>query len=537
MSLPDVNPLYVLVAVTFLVATHLVYKLVLYPRYFSPLRHIPGPPLGDPFLGQGPAILATEAGILQRQWVHTYGPVVRAVGPLGIERVMFTSPEAMRKILVEEWLNFPRPAFLRKVLGIVTGYGLLTVTGDEHRLMRKTMNPAFSIQHLQAQVETYNEPIDILIELLKARISMSQDEKGAGTVLPMYEWMSKVTLDIICGSAFGYRTDSLRNPHNPLAEAYEELLSMQTGYNLARFIAFVNIPFFSAYVLSPFGYATRNIWQYLPRTGLLTQLISCMHRIKNISAQILRERIADAMVDAEDVKAKKDIMSLLIRARMAESEKDPGAYKMNDAQMMDQVLTFLGAGHETTASGLAWTLWLLAANPQAQTKLRAELASTLEPETRPDYRTLTKNLPYLDAVVQESLRILPPVPMTFRKSKAAHTIDGVLIPKDTLFYIPIRVYNTWTELWGPDAESFRPERWLETQQRPLPQTMSFIQGPHACIGKTMSIVEMKAVLCALLANFEFETAFEGQTIHPTAAVTMKPADNMPLRIKFRPIHA
>lgn len=128
-----------------------MHQLVLYPRFLSPLRHVPGPPLGDPFLGQAPAILATEAGVLQRDWVNVYGPVVRAVGPLGIERLMFTSPEAMRKILVDDWTDFPRPAFMRKVLGIVTGYGLLTVTGNEHRLMRKTMNPAFSIQHLQAR--------------------------------------------------------------------------------------------------------------------------------------------------------------------------------------------------------------------------------------------------------------------------------------------------------------------------------------------------------------------------------------------------
>lgn len=165
--------------------------------------------------------------------------------------------------------------------------------------------------------------------------------------------MSKVTLDIICLAAFGYRTDSLRNPHNPLAEAYEELISSQNGYNLARFITFVNIPFFSTFVLSRFGHATRNLLALLPRMQVLAQLIDCMHRIKAISAQILRERLADARAaGVDDVAAKKDIMSLLVRARIA--EKDDAVYRMDDAQMMDQVLTFLGAGHETTASGLTW---------------------------------------------------------------------------------------------------------------------------------------------------------------------------------------
>lgn len=114
--------------------------------------------------------MRAEAGILQREWANLYGTVVRAVGPFGIERVIFLSPEAMQKVLVSDWLQYPRvchyfqcsfirsidigpiqPDFLRNVLGITTGYGLLTTTGDEHRMMRRSMNPAFSIASLTAR--------------------------------------------------------------------------------------------------------------------------------------------------------------------------------------------------------------------------------------------------------------------------------------------------------------------------------------------------------------------------------------------------
>lgn len=105
----------------------------------------------------------------QMRWVKEYGSVVRTVGPVGLERIMFTKPEALHRILVTEWLDNPRvrpliclrflrginhlpkPAFMRHFLALVTGYGLLTVTGNEHKQMRKAMNPAFSIPNLTAR--------------------------------------------------------------------------------------------------------------------------------------------------------------------------------------------------------------------------------------------------------------------------------------------------------------------------------------------------------------------------------------------------
>ncbi|KAH7099379.1 cytochrome P450 [Auriculariales sp. MPI-PUGE-AT-0066] len=516
--IPEIHASHVAVAVATFVTLRLVYNVYLYPRFVSPLRHLPGPPLGGVIAGQVRAMLADECGLPQLEWVKEHGSIVRAVGPLGIERLIFTRPEALQKIMVEDWLENPRPAFMRKVLGIVTGYGLLTVTGNDHRLMRKTMLPAFSIQHLQAQTEVYYEAIDGLVEIMKAELKAAPTPGTA--VMPMYDWMSRVTLDIICLAAFGYEADSLHNPDNELAQAYHNLISLQSGWNLAHLIVMVNVPGFSTYVLSSVGWKTRHFWQCLPGFHVLTTLIDCMHRIKRVSRAILDERMEEAkIVGREDVEAKRDIMSLLVRARMA--TKDEAAFRMNDEQMMDQVLTFLGAGHETTASGLTWTLWLLASHPDAQAKLRKELVGRLAADTRPDYRTLTKDLPYLDAVVHESLRVLPPVPMTFRKTARDTIIDGVRVPAGTLLYIPIRVQNL-----------FRPERWLDGSPTTSGPGMTFILGPHACIGKTMSIVEMKAVLAPLIMNFNFEHAYPGQKMQPTAAVTMKPKDNMPLRVSL-----
>jgi len=98
----------------------------------------------------------------------------------------------------------------------------------------------------------------------------------------------------------------------------------------------------------------------------------------------------------------------------------------------------------------------------------------------------------------------------------------------------IKVINTWKKVWGDDANEYKPERWLNLPEdyNSTFSVLSFIAGPHHCIGKTMSIIEMKAVIATIITHFSFEPAYEGQVAKPTAAVTMKPADGMPLCVKM-----
>ncbi|KJA18896.1 hypothetical protein HYPSUDRAFT_69561 [Hypholoma sublateritium FD-334 SS-4] len=518
------------------IAYKVIYQLYVYPRFFSPLRHVPGPPLGSLLVGQFGEIIRGEAGIPQRAWVKQYGSMVRVVGPIGIERLIVMNPETIHKLMVTDWVEYPRPKFMRDVLGFATGYGLLTVTGNEHKQMRKTMNPAFSLPNLVAQSEMYYDAIDGLIEIMNTKVAAEKDT-SKGTVMPMYEWVSKAALDIICSTAFGYTSDSLHNPHNELAEAYEVLTGSQNGPDLAGFIAIVSIPGVVRFLSSRWATAHRDIFSWFPFTNTIPALLGSMERIRAVAAVMLSQKMAAAAAVQEDGEAQRDIMSLLVRARLSEARGalKAGAgpvYAMSDTAMMDQVLTFLGAGHETTASGLAWTLWLLAKNPEAQVRLRAEVTPVFADGARPGYREL-QDMQWLDCVVKEALRVMPPVPMTFRQAAKTDYIEGVLVPKGTIFYIPIRVINTWKEVWGEDAEEFKPARWLDLPPKcnDAYSTLTFLAGPHACIGKTMAIIEMKAVLGAIIAAFEFEPAYVGQVPHPTAAVTMKPKDNMPLRVR------
>ncbi|KAJ6495383.1 cytochrome P450 [Mycena sanguinolenta] len=507
-----------------------VYRVILYPRFFSPLRNVPGPPLGNPFLGHYFTIVQEESCIPHRKWAKAYGPVVRMMGVLGKERLFFLSPDALQQIIAKDWLEYPRPQFMRDVLGLVAGYGLLTTTGDDHKQLRKAMNPAFSVQNLMAQTDMYYEPIEGLVEIMKAEIK-TEAIPEAGKVFTMYEWMGKVTLDIICDTAFGYKTDCLHNPHNELAVAFEQLLQLQSGPNLAKLVAILALPGATNFSRSEFMYRHRWIIGKLPVVSSFEKLVDSLYRIRAISREMLRSKTADLSVAPDDTTTKKDIMSLLVRARKADLDADPTADAMSDTAMVDQVLTFLAAGHETTATGLSWTLWLLANDPESQRRLREEVTPIYETNARSDYRTI-KSLTWLDCVVNESLRVLPPVPLTLRMASKTEYVDGVLVPEGTVITIPIRVINTWKEVWGEDAEEFHPARWLNLPPayNPTFSQFSFITGPHGCIGKTMAVSEMKAVLVALIANFEFAPAYPGQVAHPATAITMKPEDNMPLRV-------
>ncbi|MCO5590312.1 hypothetical protein L7F22_044281 [Adiantum nelumboides] len=200
-----------------------------------------------------------------------------------------------------------------------------------------------------------------------------------------------------------------------------------------------------------------------------------------------------------------DILTLLLRANMLDDAK----HKIDDEMMCNQITNILGAGHETTASCACWTLWLLATHQEEQERLRAECLSLLETDQEPDWSKI-KDLEYLDGVVKESLRIHPPTPRVARICPKDSVIDGVIIPKGTMLLSANNVINRDKFIWGEDADSFKPTRWksenIPTNYDARFSMMTFLAGPHACIGKQMAIMELKAVLLGLIGKFKFEVS-------------------------------
>ncbi|KAM6491116.1 Cytochrome P450 [Amanita muscaria] len=520
------RPSYISLLASLYIGCRLIYRFAIWPKYFSPLRHLPTPPDSKLISGHTLTVLKDEKGTIVREWVNQYGPTLRIFGPFSAHNLAIVQPDHLEKVLYKDAHDYPKPDQLRKVLEIMFGYGLVAVAENEHRLMRKAMNPAFSMANLTSRTYVRSSVVNIFNDQIA-----SLPEPSIGKVIHLYEYMSKATLDIICLTGFGYKADSLHNPHNELAEAYKGRTIAQSGANLAKLLYLMFIPGAMKLMRSSWMYEHRHWLSFTRFTDYFRILVECMYKISKISERLLQEKIDDSM-SISDSEGKRDIMSILVRARKAELEKDPSAYSLSDAAMVDQVLTFLGAGHTATAIALTWALWSLAIDQNSQTRLREEVTPVVEANPHPEYGTL-KGLQWLDCVVMETLRLFPPIPIDQRVAGKTDYIGDVLVPKGTVIYIPISAINTYKGTWGDDAAEFKPSRWLNLPKgyNPAFSSMAFLAGPHTCIGKTMALMEMKSMLALLVANFTFEPAYEGQVAKPKGGINMNFLDGMPLLVK------
>ncbi|KAJ9475725.1 Cytochrome P450-DIT2 [Pseudozyma hubeiensis] len=510
----------------------MLYNTTIYHYYISPLRHMPGPK-PKPFIGNMDEFVGKPGAGAEMGWSRKYGKdgVYRSTFLFGREAIHFQRPKALRQILVEDPYSYPKPALAWKLLGLIAGYGLLTVEGDTHRKMRKTMNPAFSLTNLIEQFPVYYSKIYPLVDILKKKVDESLEDSA---VIDCDAWVNKALLDIICLTAFGYDADSVNNPNNELASAYHAVTSMQNGRNQARLNLVLNLPFGDTVL----DWASDTYsWEWflkrckpgsIPQTFF--QLLNGMHRIKNVSKEILYKQLNSGERAAQSGQFKA-IIDIIEETYLSENDGKPKSLKQAERDMITQVLTFLGAGHETTASGVSWTLWNLATHQDIQDKLRKECKELMDQDDRPPYSAI-KGLAYLDAVINESMRVTPPVPRTVRISSKASYIDGIYVPKNTLLPISNRAINMDPNVWGDDADAFKPERWFDLPDK-YDRTFSmitFIAGAHACIGRTMSYLEMKAVICILVSNFKFEPVSKEQSPIMDTLITMKPQGGLPLKV-------
>ncbi len=175
---------------------------------------------------------------------------------------------------------------------------------------------------------------------------------------------------------------------------------------------------------------------------------------------------------------------------------------LTDRELRDQILTFIGAGHETTAVALAWTIYLLCRHPEADDRLRAEVAEVLGGRT-PTAADLPR-LAYTRRVIEESLRIYPPVYAVVRDAVADDEIGGFHIPARSMIILSPYVTHRHPEFW-PDPEAFDPDRFLPDRSagRPRFAWYPFLGGPHQCIGQEFAMMEMILTIAMLAQAFRF----------------------------------
>ncbi|EIN14705.1 cytochrome P450 [Punctularia strigosozonata HHB-11173 SS5] len=494
-------------------------------RVRSPLRHLKGPPSPSWCYGNFGQILTGDSGTVQDSWHKQYGTTIKVHGVFNSNRLQTIDPPALNHVLSHS-SDFQKPAMGRYTLVRIVGEGLLIVEGDTHRRQRRVMNPGFGPAQIRDLTGIF---LDKAAQLRDAWLSEARKQgDGEWMKLDALSWLSRTTLDIIGLAGFDYRFDSLEGGKpNELNQAMATMFDVTGTW---RFFA----------VLQARIPILRSI-----RTRRDRQIAYAQATMKRIGYRLIAEKKAairaenhGARVEKSDVRDR-DLLSLLVKASMAVDIPDD--QKLNDEEILTQIPTFMVAGHETTSTGTTWALFALTQSKDVQSRLREELLAV--PSEAPTMDDL-QALPYLDAVVQETLRVYAPVPGTMRVAQHDDVIplgepaidrhgtplSELRVTAGDLIFVPIAAINQAGKIWGEDAHEFKPERWL----KPLPDTASnipgvwghqltFLGGPRACIGYRFSLVEMKALLFILVRAFTFDLAVSASDIQAKITVVSWPA--------------
>jgi len=441
-----------------------------------------------------------------------------------MERLLITSPKALAEVLTTKNYEFQKPSNVRFNLGRLLGVGLLLAEGDEHKAQRRKLLPAFGFRHVKNLYPIFWSKSRECVEAMTKEVQLEAGKNPAAdgkatAVMEVGSWASRVTLDIIGVTGLGRDFGAIANPSNELNQTYQKVFK----------------PTRQAQIL--------GILQLILPARLLDLLPVKRNHDVHSAAHIIRATCADLIREKRQRQALKEPTDLDILSVALES----GYF--SDENLVDQLMTFLAAGHETTASAMTWAVYLLARHPEMQTRLRAEVRERLPSISEADGgKTISSfdidNMPYLNAVCNEVLRYYSPVPLTLREAAVDTTIQGQFIPKGTHMMLSPWAVNKSESLWGPDAREFNPDRWIPKFEGDKNAAsggatsnyafMTFLHGPRSCIGQAFAKGEFACLVAAWVGRFGFElhdkSLVDETKIQIKGGITARPSNGMFIKV-------
>jgi len=491
-----------------------LWRVIRWTTAKSPLDNIPGPPSASIWSGNFKQFYARQGWEFHHDVTQNYGSVVRMTTLLGQPFIYVFDPKALHSIIIKDQQVYEGAQTIVRTNLTTLGPGLLATLGDRHRRQRKLLNPAFSINHMRYMLPIFYRVTHQLRQAITSHVN-----KGPRDI-DVLNWLSRTALELIGQGGLGYSFDPLVSDEpDAFGDALKAYLPLVIDIailrNLGNFLTTIGSPAFRRFILDRIPHK---------KLQALKEVVDVMAKK---STEIFNAK-KDALKTGDEAVLRqlnegKDIMSILIKANMEAGDDE----RLPDAELLAQMTTLTLAAMDTTSNTLARIFHILAINTDVQEKLRQEIIDACKGQDLP-YNELME-IPYLDAVIRETLRVYAPVtilPREARKdiilplSEPIRGLDGKLmheipIPKDTRLLIGIEGVNCNKALWGADALEWKPERWLS----PLPAAvtdahlpsvysnmMTFTGGPRACIGFKFSELEMKTILCTLLPTFKFELA-------------------------------
>ena len=392
-----------------------------------------------------------------------YGDTYRIRPPGRPERWVITDPADIKRVLVTNHRNYTKGIGLDRVR-ILLGNGIMVSEGDLWRRQRLMIQPAF---HKRA-IERFGSLIAAANERCLERWGQAA---LAGATLDITTEMSELTLEIILRAIFGHDYASMCDA---------------TGEH-------------------PFAVVTREPARDLAFAFRFREL-------GRVVLSLVRRRRSDP--DTSHV----DLLAMLMNARDAET----GA-GMTERELVDEVLTLVVAGHETTASALNWTWYLLSQHPEARARLETEVDAAAPTGTG---MAEIDRLDYTQQVIQESLRLYPPGWLITRRSIGTDHLGGYAVPAGTDVLLSPYVIHRHPRYW-PEPERFVPERFAAgaTEGRPKHAYVPFVAGPRHCIGETLAMYEMTLHLARASRRFRLHYVDDGP-IGIEARINLRTARNL-----------
>jgi cytochrome P450 len=447
------------------------------------LKTAPDSP-GVPVLGALP-YLSREGPIAYytRAW-QRLGDVFRV--QLGPRRALVVvHPDAIADVLVNQRDNYVK-ARTYDGLRMLAGHGLLTLEGEAWRKRRRMAQPAFHKESIRKLVERF-------VVVTRAALDGLEQRLPEGGVIEAHDEMTRLTLDIVGETLLGRR---LGPTADSSAHAFSEAFAV-----LARRS---EIPF--------------SVPRWLPTPGN-RRLTRALETLDSVVYPIIAE------ARARPLDAQPTLLSMLLQARDADTGEP-----LSDAELRDEILTLVLAGHETTALLLTWGFTLLGNEPAIVARMRAEVAEVVG-DGEPSAEQLPR-LIYLKQVIDEILRLRPPAWVLARDVVADGSLRGYRVHAGELVMPIPYLTHRHPEFW-PNPERFDPERFTPEQIRVRPNLSycPFSAGPRSCIGNLFTMAEAQVILAMLLQRADFElTSLAPVPLRPI--MTLRPGGPVHVRLRW-----
>lgn len=446
----------------------------------APLRVLPGPS-GLPVFGS--LFDAWENPLhLFARGAATHGRLMR-FRFMNYEYVLVTSPEGAKHVLVDNHKNYTKSRSYDG-LKVMLGTGLLTSEGDFWKRQRRLAQPAFHRERLSRFADQMVSATD------DALVSWEKKAK-TGEAFDVHEEMMTLTLRIVGLTLFDIDVAGKQ------AADIGEAVTVAVHWCNAHVQAIVRVP-----LAVP-----------IPRNVKFRKALQTLNRLVE---DIISQRRGNT---AE----KHDLLAMYMEA----TDADTGE-KMTDKQLRDEVMTLILAGHETTANALSWAFYLLSQNPDVRDRMHEEVTRVLGNRT-PTFEDV-RNLEYTGWVLQEAMRLYPPVWVFERTALSDDEIDGFRIPKGAGVAVSPFVMHRDPAYWE-NPEKFDPERFspARSASRSKHLYLPFGGGPRVCIGNMFAMMEAQLILARVAQKYQLAHVV-GHPVEPDPVVTLRPKHGMLMHV-------